>query len=71
MNSHDHNHDPALDLCPSCGGYGDYGPHFPCSSCLGGGYYLSPDGQYLSLYPKPGYKGPFYQFPLQGTGGDQ
>ena len=23
------------------------------------------------LYPKPGCKGPFYQFPLQGTGGDQ
>jgi len=57
-------------LCPSCGGYGDYGPHFPCSSCLGGGYYLSPDGQSLSLYPKPGYKGPYYQFPL-GTDGDQ
>jgi hypothetical protein len=67
MNDHDH---PTLDLCPSCGGFGDNGPHFPCTSCLGGGYYLSPDG-YLSLYPKPGYKGPFYQFPLQGTGGDQ
>jgi DnaJ-class molecular chaperone len=63
--------DQGPSLCPSCGGFGDYGPHFPCSSCLGGGYYLSPDGQYLSLYPKPGYKGPFYQFPLQGTGGDQ
>jgi hypothetical protein len=62
---------PTLDLCPSCGGYGDNGPHFPCSSCLGGGYYLSPDGQRLSLYPKDGYKGPFYQFPLQGAGGDQ
>jgi hypothetical protein len=57
MNDHDH---PAL--CPSCGGYGDNGPYFPCTSCLGGGYYLSPDG-YLSLYPKDGYKGPFYQFP--------
>jgi hypothetical protein len=69
MNSHDHN--PALDLCPSCGGFGDNGPHFPCSDCLGGGYYLSPDGQCLSLHPKPGYRGPFYQFPLQGTDGDQ
>ncbi len=46
-------------LCPSCGGYSDSN-YFPCDSCLRGGFYLSPDGKSLSLYPKDGYLGPFY-----------
>jgi DnaJ-class molecular chaperone len=66
----DHQDYQGPSLCPSCGGYGDNGPHFPCADCLGGGYYLSPNGQYLSLYPKPGYSGPYYQFPPQGTDGN-
>jgi len=64
---YDYLQDQGPSLCPSCGGFGDNGPHFPCTGCLGGGYYLSPDG-YLSLYPKDGYSGPYYQFPPQTDG---
>jgi len=46
------------ELCPVCSGYGDNGPHFPCTGCLEGGYYLSPDDNHLSPYPRPGYSGP-------------
>ncbi len=46
-------------LCPSCGGPATYGGAFPCSMCLSGGYYLTPQGG-LSLTPGPGYAGPYY-----------
>lgn len=46
-------------LCPSCGGPATYGGAFPCSMCLSGGYYLTPQGG-LSLTPGPRYTGPYY-----------
>jgi len=54
-------------LCPTCGAPADHGGGFPCSGCLSGGYYLTPQGG-LSLTPGPGYTGPYYGGDTQGTG---